>query len=290
MTKNIKYKKKYVIFIDLLGFSDLVARPKKSGVCIKNKRCEEIYKILTDAVKCYEDSNFNDILLKKDGNGVLDISFENGDFLTGRIVGDCQITYCSDSVFITIDPKLISDDYYVQQYVSIIQFELLLKNLLIRGGISYGDVYHNQNIIYGPAVIEAIQIEKRMGNNPFIGASKKVQKMFDLQDDKIDFLEFYRLSWWGSEDVPADIKNILQQLSNQFLELEKKSLKNEDKKKIQEKLQSMKSYFFNKISETIKQINEQLIQMKNSKQIKTSSEEVLQEIKEKYQSILLRFY
>ena len=36
---------------------------------------------------------------------------------------------------------------------------LLQKGFLIRGGITVGKLYHKENVVFGPALIEAVKIE-----------------------------------------------------------------------------------------------------------------------------------
>lgn len=158
----IEYEEKYVIYIDLLGFSNFVAESSCANgefSCVENRSCEEVYKVLKNATECYKNSNYIDLDFKKDENDIYDLRFENGDFAIKKIVGeDCKITFCSDSVFISINPNI--DAHCLKKYISTVQFKLLLSDVLIRGGISYGKVYHDQNIVYGPAVIESTYIEK----------------------------------------------------------------------------------------------------------------------------------
>ncbi|WP_338988091.1 hypothetical protein KST01_03635 [Fusobacterium animalis] len=44
-------------------------------------------------------------------------------------------------------------------YISI---ELLDKGVYIRGGMTYGKLYHENNICFGPAMVEAYSLEQKL--------------------------------------------------------------------------------------------------------------------------------
>lgn len=142
-------------------------------------------------------------------------------------------------------------EYYTLRYVSALQMELLSKIFLIRGGIAYGKIYHGNNMVYGPGLIEAYNIEQEV-ENPFIGISDSFD-LSDLRDNIkevdgkhgkvkiIDFLSFCNLNWFGSFDdgTRGEIDEISNNLSNnrkmheQNLEkLNKNTKEYDDQKKI----------------------------------------------------------
>jgi hypothetical protein len=255
----IKYEEKYVIYIDLLGFSNFVAKSSRENgefSCVENRSCEEVYKVLKNAIECYENSNYKDLDFKEDKNGCLDIYFENGGLAIKKIVGkDCEITYCSDSVFISINCNIIALN--IKRYIAAVQFTLLQSGILIRGGISYGKVYHDKNIIYGPAVIESIELEKNIGD-PFIGVSIEAQNLLNENSDKFDFLEYYHpngmIDMLGevAQGVETILENLEDKIKNDIKELSSES------DKIAKKLKSLKQYFLTKILEAIVKIDKKL--------------------------------
>ncbi len=123
------YTEKYVLFLDILGFEAYVNDEKKSE--------EFARKVL---------SLFDKILQKKqDPNQYL--LFDDIDF---NEVAQFSDTFVISSEYIeVIVDKVIS-----------IQTALLMKNLLSRGAITYGKVFHKSSQFIGPAINRAYNLEK----------------------------------------------------------------------------------------------------------------------------------
>jgi hypothetical protein len=54
-----------------------------------------------------------------------------------------------------------------------LQLELLLRGILFRGGLVVGDVYHKDNIVFGPGMNEAYELESKYAKSPRIILTKK---------------------------------------------------------------------------------------------------------------------
>lgn len=175
----MEYGDKYVIYFDILGFKNM----------IYSKSCEDIYNTLQTNIKNIHHANFNDILLVKCDDGSLDIDFEDGDIKHGNIAGEPNIISCSDSVFITLDKNDIQNTYQLFQYIAEMQGKLIENGIMIRGGCAYGQVFHDGSVIYGPAVVGAVELEKKMENYPFIGLTPNVFQHFKL--DELEFLTVF---------------------------------------------------------------------------------------------------
>ena len=175
---TIEYEDRIVLFFDIIGFKTI----------IESKSCQDIYNLL-DTIK--EESfkqNANDILLSCGEDGVYDIDFKSGDLVVGKIMGDeVMYTFFSDSVVISIDPKGFSSIYYVFRFCANLQFTLLRNDIMIRGGLSYGKIFHKDNVAYGQALIDAYEIENKKIVYPFIGVDKnffeQVAEAKNFQDD-----------------------------------------------------------------------------------------------------------
>jgi hypothetical protein len=239
------YEDKYVIYFDILGFK----------VLIKEKTCEEIYRILENTVTQARKSNCLDILLSND-KGYLDIEIENGDIKTDFIVGDANMTYCSDSVFISLNKD--TSCLCLLKYISAIQLELLKQGILIRGGLSYGATYHKENMIFGPAVVLSVESESKI-KNPFICLdssvitvlSKNDRELFNkyIKHDEngnlfVDFLEcyycsleYYRLILKVFNEGGDELQDIILNLKNKA--------KNQNDQKILDKLNAIVKFIEN---------------------------------------------
>jgi hypothetical protein len=121
---KIKYQESIVAFIDVLGFSNLVYDKN-------NSKIEHYFE--------YVVSDFKEMLPNKSFKYIL---------ISDSIVISCLKTNDNLSEIVFFIGKL--------------QYKLLLKGILLRGGISFGDLYINKvhNIIVGPGLINAFALEK----------------------------------------------------------------------------------------------------------------------------------
>lgn len=120
--KDFKYSKGYVAFIDILGISDFM-KDDKNGCGILN---------LYHAIGRIQDL------------------FNNMPELSANIA------VFSDSVIITTNRDF--RDFILP--INILERYLYEETgLLYRGGITYGDYYHERNIAFGPALIKAHKLE-----------------------------------------------------------------------------------------------------------------------------------
>lgn len=120
---EIIYEKKTVGFIDVLGFSNLVY----------NERIEPI-------------TEYYEIILK--------------DFRKAAEKNDLDFLMISDSI--VVHAPLTKENFLtVSKVLNELQHRLILKGILIRGGISFGNLYVNEtdNIIVGPGLINAYNLE-----------------------------------------------------------------------------------------------------------------------------------
>lgn len=122
---EIKYEEKVVAFIDVLGFSNLVFSDKTEPIT-------EYYKmVLTDFKKAASKNDLKFLLI-------------------------------SDSI--VVHSRLDKQEFMnVIKIICDLQHRLLLKGILIRGGISFGKLFVNdiENIIVGTGLINAYNLEQK---------------------------------------------------------------------------------------------------------------------------------
>lgn len=132
------YTSRYIAFLDILGFKDLILRSTGNA---PNVTVDEIRSILDVPKPAGEEQ----IVLGR----------------IGDISKSChRLTAFSDSVIITTD-ETEQGLMHLLQHVEKIGFRLARLGTLYRGGIANGLVYHGGHQVFGPAVIEAIEIEKQ---------------------------------------------------------------------------------------------------------------------------------
>lgn len=141
----VSYNIGFVTFFDILGFKKL----------IETKSYDEMKAIIDNFYK----TNLNSISKV----GEYDFSIETISF--------------SDSV---VRVSILSENYSQKDYcnallneltnLSCIQMELIKSGVLIRGGISFGEIYYNSNdgVVFGVGLNDAYKLESELANYPRI--------------------------------------------------------------------------------------------------------------------------
>jgi hypothetical protein len=120
------YPTKYVAFLDLLGFRQLV---KRSGAdVLERHRLVEALKLVKDTL-C-----------------------ENPSI-------DFRFTYFSDCIVLSAEhsPQAL---WQVFQSIELLTCNLLQYDILVRGGLAVGPAHHSKDLLYGMAVLEAYDLER----------------------------------------------------------------------------------------------------------------------------------
>lgn len=127
MQNNIQYSKKYICYIDILGFRDM----------INVKSAMDIYNIVNM-------SNIIDKILKEND-----------------LYKHIDLFYFSDTFVLIIDSGYHIDT--IGFIIGALLRYLWNAKIATRGALSYGDVYYSKerNILFGPAFIKAYDLEKK---------------------------------------------------------------------------------------------------------------------------------
>lgn len=142
---DIQYTQYYVAFLDILGFKNLVSDPACS--------CEGIMSIYELA------QNKHQIFFKDESENVRN---------------SIKMKIMSDSICLYIRTDFPNALHYLLVYCVSFQYDLFItKNLLMRGGITSGDMYAKGDIIFGPALTEAYLLEEKNAKVPRIIIRKK---------------------------------------------------------------------------------------------------------------------
>ena len=152
------YSTKYVAFLDLLGFSELV---KRSGTdVLERHRLVEALKLVRDTL-C-----------------------ENPSI-------DFRFTYFSDCIVLSAEhsPHAL---WQVFQSIELLTCNLLQYDILVRGGLSVGPTHHSKDFVYGTAVIEAYNLErlKDKAKNPLVLLSPVVVQ--EVESLGTEFMQWLR--------------------------------------------------------------------------------------------------
>ena len=146
----MNYQNRVVIFIDILGFKELLTETtdkegndNEEGI-LKLTQAYESIRDVWDLDKIETDSN----ILKKTSKQ------------------DKQITFFSDCIVISFPAKEKSEIFYTLLEVKWVILRLISQGILCRGAISYGKLLHNDKFIFGPALVEAYILESKAANYP----------------------------------------------------------------------------------------------------------------------------
>lgn len=147
---NTEYTKGIVVFIDILGFKEKV----------KNSNLKKLVPIL-EYINAYNSKDgVNSAFIMRDLLLIKDIS----DGEIKEIEKDVNVSQFSDSIFITIPCSENNKRIRLQaiiDFVAYLTYKLAMSKFFIRGGICVGDFYHKDNIFVGPAIIDAVELEKK---------------------------------------------------------------------------------------------------------------------------------
>lgn len=238
MIEHDEFEIRVLAFIDILGFKRMVKKAETDA-----DEFSKLKKVL----------NYIDSLREENITGTMPLKE------LGR-----ELTVFSDSIVISYPVnKHPSSVFYLLIDIIHIQLELMFEGVLLRGGISVGQLCHDDNIVFGEAMIDAHYLESKCANYPRIILTDKVidvgvenrvyqhskEEEFEYINSLIkrDFDGFYFidfLSQWQELDSP-DI--YLKGLSRVKEVIENNILGTSDQN-ILSKYQWLKSYYTNVVN------------------------------------------
>lgn len=157
------YSERYVAFVDILGFSEIVKRSETNT---------RLYDALVRTLSAMQ--------ARRAIEGAEEVDFQFQSF--------------SDSVVVS-SASSINGLAHLLTAIGVLTLDLMQEALLIRGAVAKGKLYHAKGVMFGPAFIEAYQIEKTITKYPRVVLSKQT-----YEDHKASSL--HRSSIMLSEDGP----------------------------------------------------------------------------------------
>jgi len=190
MVKRVRYEERVFAFIDVLGWSKLIADSVRDRTAMR----------LLAGVQ-----------LALGADHQLQRSVDDP-------LGECM-THFSDSVILSW-PRPRTRDDLGQILASLAETvrRLFLSRLLIRGGVVQGKVFHRPDVAFGPALAEAYYLESRTANYPRVIVAPSLLKGRRLPHVRVDadglsFLDFLSLGrsaeWYPT--LLADVHEFLLQ-------------------------------------------------------------------------------
>ncbi len=83
-----------------------------------------------------------------------------------------------------------------------IQYELIQKEILIRGGVTYGDIYDDGKVVFGPAFNRVYELESKYAINPRLIIDPKLIEEVKMNEKLISDVN-------GLKDELRFIKNVV---------------------------------------------------------------------------------
>jgi hypothetical protein len=141
------YNERYVAFVDILGFSAIV---RKTDHDTTPNRIDALVKALTEIGSHHPAINEGD---------------------------DFQFQSFSDSIVMS-SASTFTGLLHILHSISDLSIRLLRTGLLTRGGIAKGKLHHDQAVIFGPAFLDAYDIEENIAKYPRVILSREVYREF----------------------------------------------------------------------------------------------------------------
>ena len=164
--QELTYECRIVAFIDILGFKEIVKQSVND-----TSRIQLIYSVL-EYLKDWETTDKWDLKLVEIEEDAQYRGVENFD-----IRGKTNCTSFSDSIVISVkvDNNVNEMASTLVSNLSYIGAVLLEKGILFRGGMTIGNIIHNDNgTVFGQDLIDAYQLESKSAKYPRIILSDKL--------------------------------------------------------------------------------------------------------------------
>lgn len=165
-TSNLKYEQRIVAFIDILGFKEIVKQSEKDTTKI-----ELLYSVL-DFLKGWETSDKWDLKFVEIEEDAQKKGVANFD-----IRGKTNTTSFSDSIVVSVKVDNNVNEMTSTLVVNLAYIGALLieKGILFRGGLTIGNIIHNDNgTVFGQSLIDAYYLETKSAKYPRIVLSDKL--------------------------------------------------------------------------------------------------------------------
>lgn len=129
---------------------------------------------------------------------------------------------------------------HMRWFLSLIARKALEQGFLIRGGATIGPLYHANGVIFGNALVEAVELESKVAAYPRVLLSSKIPNRerlikngfsIDQSDDGLMYIDYYGgiISGSAQEDGPNYARDVRNNF-NKFMEIigEKLRIYNKD--------------------------------------------------------------
>ncbi|NVM66848.1 hypothetical protein FHW88_005166 [Mucilaginibacter sp. SG538B] len=159
--EKIQYEERVTVFIDILGFKDLLAETVSRDEVQNQAKVQEIagaYRIMRNVLEV-DTTEKRRVDLKKDSR---------------------QITIFSDCVVISFKADQPDEIFFTLMDIQGMIIELAAKGILCRGAITHGALVHKPEMLFGPALVEAYLLESKAALYPRVILHRDIIRLAKL--------------------------------------------------------------------------------------------------------------
>lgn len=164
---NFVYESRIVAFLDIVGFSALVAATKDDS-----QKENDLIQTMRSVHRYF-------------------------DALSGE---SFRVTVFSDSIVISVNRDVSVGDFFVAM-AKYLFYSMKETGLVIRGAITQGKIFHENSVILGPAMVRAYELESRSAIYPRVildpevafdlSGQARIFKVVERDFDGLDFINFF---------------------------------------------------------------------------------------------------
>lgn len=227
--QNTQYKQSIVVFLDILGF-----KSKIKNSC----GAEEIARVLRSMAAWNTTDGINAETVGLKDAFYNSSKFTNSSLDIAKIESELRISYFSDTLVLTLPYDNI--DFLDKLNLLIwktaqLMGDCAMAESFIRGGIAIGQMYHEKNIFFGKAYLDAYELESEVANYPrvifsaeIMSAVGDIKKLLytEQANDGVWFIDWIK---WIQDKRKENNKYVgcsLESVSNYSLEHIKKVVEN----------------------------------------------------------------
>lgn len=156
---SLKYERRLVAFVDILGWS--------GAVTSSNANLEQTQKLGLALNAIRQVTKRVDWMAENSGDD--------------KWPGDLRATYFSDCLVISAEDDF-SGKHSLISTLGFLSNSLIYHGFVLRGGIALGDLYHQDGMVFGPALIQAYQLESRCAIYPRIILERAIAAVWNQGD------------------------------------------------------------------------------------------------------------